>query len=148
MPRQALLERSTRYVALQKGVKKRWMTDGPIVVDGETYAPQEVLDELQALLDAQAATAQAYGAWRAQVGRQRALERSRASFVSGLETRARLRYGPKDRVALSDFGLEPPKKPGPKTAEVKATAAKKGKATRAQRGTAGPRTKKTRKGGT
>jgi hypothetical protein len=42
---------------------------------------------------------------------------------------------------LDDFGLAPPKVPGPKTTEVKAAAAAKGKATREARGTTGKKEK-------
>ncbi len=148
MPRQARLQRSTRYVALRKGVKKRWMAGGPVSVEGKEHSPQEILDELQALLDAQTATSLAYAAWRAQILRERALEKSRKGFVDGLEAAVRLLYGKKDTASLSDFGLEPAKKTGPKTADVKAAAAEKGGATRARRGTTGSRQKKKVKGGT
>ena len=145
MPRQARLQRTTRYVALSRGVKKRWMASGPIPIEGVEYTPQQILDQLKALIAAIDATAQAYGAWRAQRLEQRQLEEKMHGFVDGLGATARLKYG-NDPKALADFGLEAPKKPGPKTAVVKAEAAVKGQATRAKRGTMGKRQRKKAKG--
>ncbi|HEY3819589.1 MAG TPA: hypothetical protein VGL81_20615 [Polyangiaceae bacterium] len=147
MGRQGGLQRRSRYAALSKGVKKRWLAGGPVSVNGKEYSPQEILDELQALLDSHTKTVQAHGAWRAQVAKQRALEKSRHAFVNALEVAARLRHGEKLDV-LADFGLDAMKKPGPKSVHVKAEAAEKGKATRKRRGTMGPRQKKKLKSGT
>lgn len=47
-----------------------------------------------------------------------------------------------DPEALADFGLKPPKARTPLTAEQKAAAAAKRKATREARGTKGPKAKK------
>jgi len=145
MPRQASLERSTRYVALSRGVKKRWMARGPITLGGESYTPQELLAELKSLVDAIDGTAHAYAAWRAQLLRQRKLEKAKRLFVESVGIEVRLKHG-RDPTVLADFGLEAPKKPGPKTAEVKAAAAEQGKATRAKRGTMGKRQRKKDKG--
>jgi hypothetical protein len=145
MPRQARLQRTTRYVALSRGVKKRWMASGSIPINGVVYTPQQILDRLKALIGAIDDTAQAYAAWRAQRLQQRQLEESMHEFVDGLGASARLKYG-NDPKALADVGLETSKKPGPKTPEVKAEAAVKGQATRAKRGTMGKRQRKKIKG--
>jgi len=146
MARQAGFQRSTRYLGLARGVKKRWMARGAVVVDGKSYTPREILDELQALLDASAATLQAYAVWREQVAKQRVLEAAGRSLVQGLGDAVRTEYGP-SATALEDFGLEPAKKTGPKTLQAKVLSAVKGKATRVRRGTMGKRQRKKVKAG-
>jgi hypothetical protein len=145
MPRQARLQRTTRYVDLSRGVKKRWMKGGPVSIDGVDYTPQEILDELASLTGAIDDAAQAYAAWRAKLAAQRKLEKAQRTFVNLLGIAVRLKYG-KDPEVLADFGMEPPKKTGPKTPEVKAEAVVKGKATRAKRGTMGKNQRKKVKG--
>jgi hypothetical protein len=146
MARQARLQRTTRYVALSRGVKKRWMAGGPVELDGKSYTPQEILDRLKSLVDAVDASAHAYASWRATVATQHQLEEANLVFVQHVGIAVRLLHG-KDLKALGDFGMEPVKKTGPKTAEVKAAAADKGRATRAKRGTMGKRQRKKAKGG-
>jgi hypothetical protein len=146
MARQAAFQRSTRYVGLARGVKKRWMARGAIVIYGKSYTPQEILDELQSFLDAAAATLHAHGVWREQVAKQRALEAAGRSFVGFLGVAVRTEYG-ESATALEDFGLEPAKKTGPKTVQAKVVAAVKGKATRVRRGTMGKRQRKKVKAG-
>jgi hypothetical protein len=51
-----------------------------------------------------------------------------------------------DAAALADLGLKPPKARAPLTAEQKAAAKAKAKATRIARGTTGPKAKKAIKG--
>jgi len=146
MARQARLQRTTRYVALARGVKKRWMGGGPVSLDGVSYTPQEVLDGLKSLVGAVDDSAHAYAAWRAEVAKQHQLEKALHGFVQGLGVAVRLLYG-EDEEALADFGMELVKKTGPKTVEAKAVAAAKGKATRVERGTLGRRQRKKVKGG-
>jgi hypothetical protein len=141
MPRQARLQRVNRYVSLSRGVKKRWMARGVIVLGGKSYTPQQILDQLKALIDAIDGTGQAYAAWREKRAKQRQLEEAMRPFVEFLGLDARLLYG-RNLTALADFGLEPVKKPGPKTPTVKDASAKKAKATRAERGTMGKRQRK------
>ena len=121
------------------------MASGSIPINGVVYTPQQILDQLKALIGAIDDTTQAYAAWRAQRLKQRQLEEKMHEFVDGLGASVRLKYG-NDPKALADFSMEPPKKPGPKTPEVKAEAAVKGKATRAQRGTMGKSQRKKVKG--
>jgi hypothetical protein len=136
MARQPRVQRTNRYVALSRGVKKRWMAGGPVVLDGVTYTPQGILDGLKSMIDAIDDGRRAYAAWRTKVLKQRQLEESLHEFIHSLGVAVRLQYGG-DLKALADFGLEAVKKPGPKTVEVKAAAAAKGRATRAKRGTMG-----------
>jgi hypothetical protein len=136
MARKTALQRQSRYSTLARGVKKRWSARPSIVVGGKTFTPQQIVDRLQALEDELAATRQAYAAWRAQVDKQRTHERADRDFVRYLGLAAVTEYAD-DPKALDDFGLEREKKPGPKTVRVKAAAAEKAKATRAERGTTG-----------
>jgi hypothetical protein len=122
------------------------MASGPIVLGGVSYTPQGILDELASLVDAIDDGMHAYAAWRAQVAKQRQLERSLRGFVQSLGAAVRLQYG-SDLTVLTDFGMGAVKKTGPKTNEVKAAAAAKGKATRAERGTMGKKQRKKIKGG-
>jgi hypothetical protein len=120
------------------------MTSGAVTIEGVDYTPQQILDELTKLIAAIDDSAHAYAAWRAQLDRQRTLEETMHGFIDGLGASVRLRHG-KDLKVLGDFGLEVPKKPGPKTAAVKAASAKKATATRAERGTMGKRQRKKEK---
>ena len=92
------------------------------------------------MLDSIDQTSSAYAAWRGQVAKQRVLERQLREFVRMLESIIRIENG-RSPSALADFGLEPSKKTGPRTAEAKAVMVEKAKATRIERHTMGKRQK-------
>jgi hypothetical protein len=122
-------------------VKKRWVGREPLALVGKTYTPPQIIYELQSLLDEFEATRRAHIAWRAQVALQREHERRMRPFVRAVELKVRGEHG-NDAGYLADFDLEQEKKPGPKTAQVKAESAAKAQATRARRGTMGKRQRK------
>jgi hypothetical protein len=90
------------------------------------------------VLDSIKETSARRAAWSQQVAIQRSLERSTRDFVRYLEIAVRAAFGDNARK-LADFGLERAKKPGPRSAMVKALAAEQAKATRLARGTLGRR---------
>jgi hypothetical protein len=145
MARKTSLERWKRYRDFSQGVKKRWLEREPLVFAGKTYTPQQIVYELQSLLDEFEATRRAHVAWRAQVALQREHERRMRTFVRAIELKVRSERG-HDAAYLGEFGLEREKKPGPKTAEVKARSAEKAQATRARHAAAGKHTRRKRRG--
>ncbi len=72
------------------------------------------------------------------VAKEGALARELVLFTQSLKARVRAYYGSAPTV-LADFGWKAPKKPGPKSAAVKAKSAEKARATRKARGTMGKR---------
>jgi len=145
MPRKTSPQLATKYRGLIRGVRKRWSTSGPRVIASKTYSPAQIVDRLQSMLDSIDQTSSAYAAWRGQVAKQRVLERQLREFVRMLESIIRIENG-RSPSALADFGLEPSKKTGPRTAEAKAVMVEKAKATRIERHTMGKRQKQKIKG--
>jgi hypothetical protein len=138
MARKTSLQRQSRYQSLMSGVKEHWSPSGKYVIGGGRYSKAEIIGRLQSVLDSMKETSARFAAWRAQVAIQRTLEKSLHNFVRYLEFAVRAKHG-ENRRMLAAFGLEPAKKPGPRTAMVKALAAEKAKATRQARGTLGRR---------
>jgi hypothetical protein len=137
MARQTKRQKGEKHRQLIKGVKKHWMTQGTMVFAGKKYTPAQVLRRLQSFIDEQDTTARKRAEWRAQVKRERALEKELGPLVSGVESRALALYGPEARE-VSDFGIQRGK-PGPKTLPAKVAMVEKARATRAARGTKGKR---------
>ncbi|HEY1695961.1 MAG TPA: hypothetical protein VGG39_27530 [Polyangiaceae bacterium] len=109
-----------------------------ITLDGSTFTPTQLASELQTLVTlrqdvsaARAATAAKVAAETAQMAAPRALLRAFVQFL-------RVAFGNQPDV-LALFGLQPRKAMTPLTVEQKAAAAAKREATRAARGTKGPK---------
>lgn len=132
MARKTSIERIARYTALRDGVKAAADDELPPTVGAVPFTRQAIVDFLQSVLDSFKATDAAHTGWVAQLARHRALERRAVSFARYLEMWVRAR-NETDAVALGRYGLEPAKKPGPKTVAVKAASAAKSRATRATR---------------
>jgi hypothetical protein len=81
------------------------------------------------------------------IEKERALERTLAPMFERFRFLVENIFG-NEAKQLADFGLEPRKKPGPKTPAVKAEAARKVRETRAARHTMGKRQKRKVEGGT
>ena len=110
----------------------------PTTIDQLTAELQSFVDNRTAVEAAQVAATKAVETERAQAPSLIAILIAFVAFVRGV-------FG-QDTAALADFGLEPHKAPAPLSAEQKAVAAAKRKATREARGTASTKAKKGIKG--
>jgi hypothetical protein len=104
-----------------------------LTIHGTDYTPsslaalfQQELDDLEALRSARARLKQ-------MVADSLRARRKTRKVREGLRSYVVTVHGPEALKVLGDFGIPVPKKPGPKTAEVKAEAVAKGQATRKAR---------------
>jgi hypothetical protein len=137
--------RATRAGQLIAGARKHFPNAGQVLTFGGGTANVTVdaaVAQLQKLVDYRAAVVEARAAAKDTVQAERAAAPALVAFMNAFEAFVRLQLGA-DTKALADFGLAPRKARAPMTAEQKAVAAAKRKATRDARGTKGPRAKKT-----
>jgi hypothetical protein len=130
---------------LISGLQKN-QPNGTIVIDGTSYTTTELIQLLQALIDALSSTVAARTAYRDAVHQSDALLKTDGPTVTALKASLRITYGP-DSSTLSQYGLSP-RKVTVRTAEEKAIAAEKARATRAARHTMGKKAKKAITGAT
>jgi hypothetical protein len=104
-----------------------------VTVDG-------AVSELQTFVTNRGAVVAAQATAKAKVDAETAQMAALLAFISAFEEFIRFTFGSSPE-ALADFGLAPPKARTPLTAEQKAVAAAKRKATREARGTAGAKQK-------
>jgi hypothetical protein len=128
------------------GAKKR-LTNGnqALPVGASTMTVAVVLGQLQAIVDNRAAVVAAQATAKAKVAAEKAAMPVLDVIFHAFVAFIRFTFG-SDPEALADFGLAPHKVPAPMTAEQKAVAAAKRKATREARGTTSPKQKKSVKG--
>jgi hypothetical protein len=140
--------RATRAGQLIAGARKHFPNGGQVLTFGGGAANVTVdaaVAELQKLVDNRTAAAEARATATDKVEAERAATPVLVAFMNAFEDLVRVQFGA-DTKALGDFGLAPRKTRAPLTAEQKAVAAAKGKATREARGTKGPKAKKAVKG--
>ena len=135
-------EKRQRATARAAGVRLHFTGAAPIWL-GTT--PADLLAQLDAYVAALDAADQAAVAHADAVAHARALEPGITEQYARLESHVRNVFGA-NASALGDFGMDVPKKRGPKTTTVKAEMVKKAAATRLARGTKGKRQKKAIKG--
>lgn len=121
------------------GFKKHLSGLPSLNVAGQSMTPSQIVATLQARIDAFNAVTPAKGAFHAAVSNLKTTKASTKEFVSALVTMVKAMFSTQPDV-LSDFGLTPRKKAAP-SAQTKALAAQKNKATRQARGTVGPKKK-------
>jgi aryl carrier-like protein len=141
MARKTVPEKRALYTGLQKGVRTRWKTRGPLRLAGVDYTMQDIDDILQQLLDSIRAVELAEGALHGAVSKRSELELKYRRLVNWVVDLAQTQYG-NDTAELAAFALRPAGVPGPKTTEAKAASAAKAVQTRKQRGTMGPQQRK------
>jgi hypothetical protein len=112
---------------------------------GATYVVASILTSLQTILDLRAAVEQAQATAKAKVAAESSQAPPLLAIMVAYVTFLRSRFG-NSVETLDDFGLKPRKRPPPKTAEEKAVAAAKAKATRKARHTMSAKQKKPIKG--
>ena len=127
------------------GIQLHLATAGKLPVAGGTFTAAEIIAQLQKLIDLRAAVEVARAATTAKVAAETAQAPALLAFMRDVVQFVRAAFGGQADVIV-DFGLEPKKTPAPLTAEQKAAATVKRKATRAARGTTSAKIKKGIKG--
>jgi hypothetical protein len=130
--------------SLIAGIQKHLAT-GPMQVAGGTFTAAQVIAELQQLVVLRAAVDAARATATAKVAAETAQAPALRAFMSAIVQFVRTAFGSQADV-LADFGLPPKRARTPLTVEQKAAASAKRTATRAARGTTGPKAKKGIKG--
>jgi hypothetical protein len=105
-----------------------------VVLNGTATTVGAILTQLQSFVNNRNAVVAAQATARDAVATERAQAPALNVVIDAFEAFVRFTFGDQATV-LSAFGLAPHKVPAPKTAEEKAVAAAKRKATRAARGT-------------
>jgi hypothetical protein len=133
--------KATKMANVIKGTRKHF-TNGSeaIALDGASTTIDAVVNELQAFIDDRTAIVAAQSDVRNKLAAERAGMPAVNALFAAFIVFIRQRLGASS-AALADFGLPVRKVPAPKTAEQKAVAAAKRKATREARGTKGPKAK-------
>ena len=133
-----------RAAAVEKliaGVKKHFPSaDQQIPLGGATMTVGAITQQLQAYVDNRTAVVAAQATAKTKVATERAQIPNLDAFISAFRGFVKLAFG-NQADSLADFGMTPPKARTPATAEEKAVAAAKRAATRAARGTKGPKAK-------
>ncbi len=138
--------KTMRGASVQKlvaGVQKHF-AGATLALDGTSYTDTQLVTFAQERANATAAVAAAYAAWRNAVKDERAkLDETETVFVA-LRHLVLAMFGP-DFGTLSDFGIEPRKRPTPTTEQLSKKLARD-RATRAARHTLGAKEKAKIKG--
>jgi hypothetical protein len=138
--------KATRVGQLIAGAKKHFPNGStPLTLGGAPTTIDGVTGQLAGFVSNRAAVVAAQAAATTKVQTERAAMPALNALIDAFIAFVRFTFGTQADV-LADFGLAPPKARVPMTAEQKAVAAAKRKATREARGTKGPVAKKAVKG--
>ncbi|HEY8087284.1 MAG TPA: hypothetical protein VIF09_05555 [Polyangiaceae bacterium] len=140
--------RATRAGQLIAGARKRFPNGSQKLTLGGALGDvtvDAVVAGLQQLIDDRATVTAAQATARDKVQAERAAAPSLVALMNAFESFIRFMYSA-DSTVLADYGLPPRKQRAPLTAEQKAVAAAKRKATRAARGTTSAKAKRAIKG--
>jgi hypothetical protein len=130
---------------LTAGTQKHLATIGQLVIAGATLTPAQATTQLQAIVQSFADVDAARASLKAKLEAVRAGAPARRVFLDAFVSCVKAAFGTSPDV-LADFGLKPNKARTPQTAEQKAAAAAKRKATRAARHVMGSKQRKAVKG--
>ena len=130
--------------ALIAGIQKHFPT-GQLTVGNVVFTIAALVLLLQGQVDAMTSQTTAQKTADDEMTTLRALQIKNGPTILALKDLLLAQFGSSSQT-LADFGLEPRKARAPMTVEQKAAAAAKRKATRAARGTAGPKAKLAIKG--
>ena len=115
------------------GVGKHFAKVKTLTLAGTSYTPVALKALFQAEIDANNALDQSRAQMTEQVASTVAVRAKALAARKGLRAYILGNYGAKAVQVLEDFGMSPPKAPGPKTVEAKAQAKAKAAATRKAR---------------
>ena len=133
--------KATKMAQVIKGARKHWPNGStPLTLDGAPTTIDAVMNDFQSFIDNRAAVVAAQTTARNMVAAGRAAMPALNAVLAAFIAFVRNTLGASS-AALADFGIPVRKAPAPKTAEQKAVATAKRKATRAARGTKGPKAK-------
>ena len=139
-------DQASRAKQLILGTKKHYPNDrAELKVGGATFTVNALTQLMQDFVDQREAVEASKAATKAKIETERARAPSQIATIVAFETVVRGTFGNSADV-LADFGLAPPKARTPMTAEEKAVAAAKRKATRTARHTMGKNQKKSVQG--
>jgi hypothetical protein len=130
---------SALLTALVKGIETELAGVDPIVVDGSSHPRTELLDRLQAALNAIAAVKLARTALSQAVASQKASTAQAMALRAGVKRVVQTKFGPQS-PKLQDFGFTP-ERVAKTPVKTKAAAKVKAAATRVARGTKGKKQK-------
>ena len=128
------------------GIKKDLQSVASFSLNGETYTPVTLTALIQSRLDAANAAAVARAKWLEAAAAYQAVNTKGVAVVHDLKQLVMATFG-RTATQLADFGFTP-RKVAVLTTEQKAARLAKAKATRAARGTQGPKAKLTTTGET
>jgi|SRR5579883_748439 len=138
--------RAARAGKLIAGLKKHFTdVNAKLTLANAPMSVGDLEKQLQLLIDNRSAVTDAQAAAKAKVEAERAAEPALVALMRAFTAFIRITFGSASDV-LADFGLAPPKARTPMTAEQKAVAVERRKATRKARGTTGPKQKQKVKG--
>jgi hypothetical protein len=127
---------TTRATQLLAGMNKHYSNGPSLTFESATHTPQEIISSLQTLIALRKAVGDAKTAVQLQLVLEKAKVPAILVLMAGLVQFLLLTYSEQPDI-LADFGLVQKKARTPLTAEQKAAAAAKAKATRLARGTSG-----------
>jgi hypothetical protein len=130
--------------ALIAGLQKHF-PGGSLTLGGASLSVTSLVQILQDLVSAMLAASAAQANARDAVANVRAKKAAAAPIIKGLRSLLGTMFAGAAQ-ALADFGIEPPKARKPMSSEVLVARAAKAEATRAKRGTKGPKAKLAIKG--
>jgi hypothetical protein len=122
--------------SLIAGTKKHFSAASSLAFEGGTFTPAQVEASLQTLADLRSAVDDAKAAAKTKIAAELAQAPALRSHMAAFVSFVRATFGNSPDV-LADFGLAPKKAKKQPTAEEKAAASAKRKATRAARSTMG-----------
>lgn len=137
MPNSNRPTQSSRAAVIAAGIQKRLMTRPPFTFAGVDYTAAELAALFQEQIVAANKVAAAKGAWLKAIQEEAAIKAKTANATIGLREQVRQIFH-NDPEALADFGFTL-RKLTPLTPEAHVIAAAKRRATRAARGTMGPK---------
>ncbi len=136
--------RSDRNRKAIAGVRKQFASMKTVVLDGVSYAPDDIVKALQGSIDAADATIAATALFHKTVDAERAANATADTVYAGLKTYVTSQFKASPDT-LADFGISLPSRQVPDAATA-STAVDKRRATRVARHTMGKRQKANVKG--
>lgn len=133
--------KATRVGQLIAGARKHFPNGSQAIsLEGAPTTIDGTLNQLQGFIDNRTAVVTAQATAKTKLAAERNAMPVLTALIEAFTAFVKLTFGPQADV-LADFGIPAPKAATPLTAEQKAVAAAKRKATREARGTKGPKAK-------
>jgi hypothetical protein len=141
MPKIAKVTKRVQATLIIEGLTKHFTKRNTYWVGGKQYTQRQLIDLFRSQIEAIDEVDAAHAAVASAVARERAVALRIRELARQLKHTLVMDLG-FSITGWADFGLELPKKPGPKTVKAKAEGARKAQATRQARHTMGKRQRK------